>query len=115
MTYRQRWGNKYGAKSTIHNGVQYHSKREAAYAAELDIRKKAGDIASWERQIPIVLMVNGQKICRYYVDFLVEYDGGRKQLVEVKGFETEVWRLKRLLLEATFLKDHPDYEYLVVK
>lgn len=100
--YRQRYGNKYGAKSHIYNGLSYHSKKEAGYAAELDIRKKAGDISDWERQIKISLDVNGHHIANYYVDFLILHNDQTREYVEVKGFETPEWKLKWSLFEALF-------------
>jgi len=38
--------NKYNAKSTEYGGLIYHSKKEAGYAQELDLRIKAKDIKS---------------------------------------------------------------------
>src|SRR6476661_2411625 len=103
MTWYERRGNKFGAKSTIYNGIQYHSRKEAGYAAELDLLKKAGEIKDWERQVKISLDVNGHHITNYFCDFLVTMKDGSQELHEVKGFETEIYRLKLLLLEATYL------------
>lgn len=92
--YFQKRQNKYGAKSATYNGHTYHSKKEAAYAAELDIRVRIGELKRWERQVPIELRVNDQKICTYTIDF-VEYDlRGNVMYTEIKGFETPEWRLK---------------------
>jgi hypothetical protein len=114
--WRSRWmKNKYGAKSTIYNGIQYHSKMESKQAADLDLLKRAGEIKEWDRQIPIELDVNGRHICKYYVDFRVFHNDDSVELIEVKGFETEVFRLKRKLLEATYLKENPNVRYTVVK
>lgn len=114
--WRQRRGNKYHAVSVMYNGRQYHSKKEAAYAAELDLRLKAGDINAWFPQYKVELIVNKYHICDYYVDFQVFHKNGQVELVEVKGFETEVWRLKRKLLEATVIaKAKGKIEYTVVK
>ena len=115
MIYFQKRGNKYGAKSSIYNGIAYHSKKEAGYAQELDLRIKAKDIKKWERQVPIELRVNGELIAKYYVDFKIYHNDKSEELVEVKGFETEVFRLKRKLLEATLLKEHPEIIYTIVK
>ena len=49
------------------------------------------------------------------VDFLVRYSDGRKELVKVKGYWTDVARLKRKLLEATFFKNLPEIAYRVVR
>lgn len=113
--YRNRFSNnKYHAKSTIYNGVKYHSKKEAAYAAELDLRQKAGEIERWERQVKISLDVNGFHIANYYIDFIVYYPDGTREYVEVKGFETEVWQLKWKLFEALY-HEQQDYRLIVVK
>lgn len=115
MTWYLKKGNKYGANSSIYNNIAYHSKKEAGYAQELDLRVRAKDIKSWERQIPIVIKINDFKICTYWVDFLIHHNNGNKELVEVKGFETDLWRIKRKLLEAVYLVENPEYTYTVVK
>lgn len=115
MYYQTRSNSKYHNVSKIYNGRSYHSKFEAAYAQELDLRLKAGDIKEWTPQVKISLDVNGRHICNYYCDFEVTYPDDSVELVEVKGFETEIYRLKRKLLEATYLLDNPGVRYLVVK
>lgn len=113
----QKPGNKYHAHSTQYEGITYHSKKEAAYAQELDLRVRGKDIKNWERQIPIELRAgpDNLKICTYYVDFLIHHKNGDKELVEIKGFETDLWRMKRKLLEALWLPEHPEYSYTVIK
>ena len=117
MTYIQRSGNKYHAKSTEYGGVVYHSKLEAAYAEELDWRVHAKDIKSWDRQVKLPLKVNGMLIANYYLDFIVTHNNGTKEFVEVKGHETEVWKMKWKILEATFeeFKESPDDFLTVIK
>ena len=117
MTYLQRSGNKYHSKSTQYEGVVYHSKLEAAYAQELDLRAKAKDIRSWECQVKLDLKVNGVHITNYYIDFVVTHNDGSREFVETKGFETETWRLKWKILEATFddFKQDPDDRLTVIK
>ncbi len=115
MTWYQKRGNKYGAKSILYEGKQYHSKREAGYAAELDLLKKAGEIKEWERQIKIPLGVNGCHITNYFIDFKIEHMNGDIEFVEVKGFETDVWRLKWKLFEALAPIMFPGAKLTVVK
>lgn len=111
--FRQRNSfNKYRAASSSYNGILFHSKKEAAYAAELDLRKKAGDILNWERQVKLSLDVNGYHITNYFIDFKVTYPDQTIELVEVKGFETPEWKLKWKLAEA-ILSDK--YKMVVVK
>lgn len=115
MTWHQRYGSKYGAHSTEYNGVVYHSKKEAQYALELDLRIKAGEVERWERQVRISLDVNGYHICDYYLDFKVWLTDGSVEMVEVKGFETQVWRLKWKLFEALYGRANPEHKLVVVK
>lgn len=116
MTFRIRNSNsKYYAQSTRYNDRLYHSKFEASYARDLDLLIKAKEIKSWEPQVRISLDVNGYHICNYVVDFRVITKDDTVQLHEVKGFETDMFRMKRKLLEATYLHDNPDIEYIIIK
>ena len=94
--------NKYDNQSSTYNGVIYHSHKERSYAQELDLRVKAGELKEWKRQVPIDLVVNGIKICRYYIDFVEIDPKGNETYVEIKGYETAVWRLKWRLFDALF-------------
>lgn len=94
-----------------YNGTVYHSKAEARYAAELDLQKRVGLIREWSNQVPFQITVNGVNICKVVVDFSVVYSDGRTQYVEIKGKETEAYRLKRKLLAACY----PDLDYVVLK
>lgn len=82
------------------------SKKEAGYAQELDYLKKARDpknrVVSFERQVPFQIVVNGIKICKYLADFKVHYADGRIEIVDVKGVRTQMYRLKKRLVEAQF-------------
>lgn len=100
--YWQKRQNKYGNKSAEYNGHVYHSIKEAAYARELDLRLRAGDLREWKRQVPIELWVNGHKICRYVIDFLEIDKNGGEMWTEVKGFKTPEWELKWKLFEALY-------------
>lgn len=117
MTYLQKSGNKYHSKTTQVGGHTYHSKLEAAYAEELGIRLLAKDIKGWERQVKLDLRVNGTHIANYFIDFIVTHNDGRREFVEVKGFETEVWKMKWRILETTFdqFKTGPDDSLTVIK
>lgn len=92
-------------------GVVYQSAAEAKYAFGLDGLKSAGRIKGWERQVPIEIVVNGVLVCKLKVDFRVWPITGNPWLIEVKGHETELCRLKRKLLKAC----RPELDYRVVK
>lgn len=117
MMYFQKSGNKYHAKSNQFQGITYHSKLEAAYAEELELRRMAKDIKSWDRQVKLDLKVNGMHITNYYIDFVVHHNDGSREFVETKGLELGEWKMKWRILEATFddFKKHPDDRLTVVK
>lgn len=94
--------NKYNAKSTNYNGYNYDSKKEAEYAMDLDWKIKAGLVEKFERQCKFDLRVNDEHITNYFIDFKVYYTDGHIEYVEVKGFPTEVWRLKWMITKAIF-------------
>lgn len=110
MTYFQT--NRYISTKKVNVGGQkYDSKFEAGYGQELDLRKKAGDIKDYARQVKLDLSVNGYHICNYYIDFVVTNKDGSKDYVELKGLSMPVFRLKWKLFEALFdtdFKEHPD-------
>jgi hypothetical protein len=57
-------------------------------------------------------MVNGSFICELRIDFAIKDEEGMAwRYVEIKGFETEVYKLKRKLLLAVY----PGLQYTVVK
>lgn len=110
--------NRYRKYNNVHQtygGYSYMSRAEADYAAELDLRVKGKDIQSWERQYKVSIDYNGKHICNYYVDFRILHNDNSYELVEIKGMETETWRLKRKLLEYMWLPEHLDHSYTVVK
>lgn len=99
-------GNKYGSKKTDYNGVIYDSKREANFAAHLDYLKHTIDprekVVDVKRQVPFPVQINNQHICKYLADFVVTYSDGRTEVIDVKGFKTEVYRLKKKMVEAQY-------------
>lgn len=97
--------NKFNAQKTSYNGVMYDSKVEAAYAAKLDILRKAPGaerVVNVERQVKFPFDYNGKHICSYQADFVITYADGRKEYHEVKGFETRESVIKRKLMDAFY-------------
>lgn len=109
MTWPRR--SKYGAIRTEYNGKKYHSKREAAYAQELDLRVRAGELTSWDSQYRIPLRVNGELVCHYVVDFVEHEAQGTDTYTEIKGMETQTFKLKWKLFEVLY----PDLKKKIVK
>jgi len=103
--------SKYNNKTKQYNGRTYDSIREANHAEELDWRIKAGEIIEVIPQYKIDLRINERHIANYYIDFKVILSDGDIEYHEVKGFETEVWRLKWKMTEALF----PDYTLIIIR
>lgn len=83
---------KYRNHPTEVDGIRFDSKREARYYEQLKLRKAAGEVSYWLRQVPLHLPGG----TRYVVDFLVFFtDGAPPSFVDVKGRETQVFRVKR--------------------
>lgn len=87
----------------------YDSVKEANYAADLELRRRFGDIADWKPRIRIPLggpgsqrlvALDGARQACYVADFLVIRNDGSPEVHEVKGFDngkdpvTRVWKLK---------------------
>ncbi len=94
-----------------YNGRVYHSKSEAEYAQRLDFQVKAGIVTQYLCQAVLPITVNAVLICKVVVDFKVFMADGTEEYVEVKGFETETFRLKKKLLLACY----PGIRYTVLK
>lgn len=86
--------NKYGNKKTIVDGINFDSKAEARYYTELKLREQAGEIEIIEIQ-PKVYLTDARIL--YKPDFLIRETQGPKVWIDVKGFETPVFKIKKKL------------------
>ena len=80
--------NKYSAIKQTYNGRVYHSKKECE--------------------------VNGIKICNYYMDFKVIHLDGSVELIEVKGYKTDVWKIKWKLTEVLINEIEPNAKLTLI-
>jgi hypothetical protein len=97
--------NKYSAVRTLYNGEWYDSKKEARYAAQLELLKHAmyakDRVVKVERQ-PVYELVQKPNRMTYRADFRVTYADGRVEVVDVKGVKTPVFKLKLKLMKALY-------------
>lgn len=110
---------KYGNTKTEYNGRKYDSKFEAGVAADLDIRKRAGEILDWEPQFKVEMWAcncHGDRVMKksHKVDFRVHELDGSFTLLEAKGFETQDYKDRRKWLEKLWLPENLDHVYHVV-
>lgn len=103
--------NKYHAKKTTVDGIEFDSAAEARRYTDLLLLQRAGQISGLTRQVPFVLApgcrLHGDKRSRpeirYVADFVYSALPSGVVIVEdVKGMDTPMSRLKRHLM-ATVL------------
>lgn len=89
---------KFNAKPKEVDGIRFDSKKEADYYLKLKYAKKAGDVVMFLRQVPFDLP-GGVK---YRLDFQEFWADGTVRFVDVKGYATEVYKLKKAQVEALY-------------
>lgn len=94
--------NKYRAKKTTLDGIQFASKKEADRYWELKILQKQNKIRNLKLQVPYVLYVNNHNICKYIADFVYDDSQGNSIVEDVKGMPTPAYRLKKKLMKAIY-------------
>jgi len=112
--------NKFGAEKAEFKGKIYDSKFEASTAADLELRKRAGDIKDYDIQYMVeswAYREDGAKgfLVKHKVDFRIHHNDGSFELYESKGVETDDYKWRRKHLENIWLPLHPDHTYTVVK
>lgn len=91
--------HKYAAKAVVIDGIRFDSRREGRLYESLKARVAAGEVAFFLRQVPIHLQ-GGTKLV---IDFLVFFTDGRPpEFLDAKGFETQVFKVKRREVEAAY-------------
>ena len=93
--------NKYGAVRKEVDGHVFHSTAEAKRYIELKRRESLRVISGLEIQPRFPINVDGHHVCDYVADFAYQTSDGYV-VEDVKGFKTEVYRLKKKLVEAIY-------------
>ena len=107
-----KWGK---AKRCEYGGHWYDSLFEAGYAKDLDLLKKAGEVVDWVPHVMIPLIVNGETITKYTIDFVVEMKDGTIEYVETKGYFDDYARLRWKLFQAIVPYIYPGAKCVLVK
>lgn len=109
--------SKYRNRKTTIDGITFDSKAEARRYAELKLLEKVGEIRDLELQ-PRFRLVDGfkknGKVFRpidYIADFKYVDREGKTIVEDVKGKETEVFKIKQKLFEMKY----PGLELKIVK
>ena len=108
--------NKYGNKKIIVDGIQFDSIKESARYRELKLLERAGEIQELELQPRFLLLEGFKKNGKTYrkIDYIADFkyiEKGQVIVEDVKGKETDVFKLKHKLFEYKYL----DYELKIIK
>ncbi len=93
-----RFRHKFNAKPTELDGIKFASKKEAKYYHELKLRQAAGEVLFFLRQVPFHLPGNVRYVCDF-AEFLAD---GQVRFVDVKGYKTDMYKLKVKQVKAVF-------------
>jgi len=96
--------NKYRNIPTVVDGLRFASKAEARRYQELCLLQRAvavytANSVRWFIRQPSFDLPGG---VRYIADFLVIWDDGRITVEDVKGVETQVFKIKKKLFEEKY-------------
>lgn len=103
--------NKYHNKKIVVEGKTFDSKKEANRYQALKMLENANIIRNLSRQVPFELVPkqDGERAVKYIADFVyVETATGKIIVEDVKGYRTDVYKIKRKLFKWRY----PEYEFL---
>lgn len=93
--------SKYNARKTTVDGIKFDSAKEAEFYGSLKLLLRAGAIKGFCRQARFSLL-QGDENTEYVADFVIFNNDGTCRIVDVKGVETDVFKLKMKMFKAQF-------------
>lgn len=90
--------SKYNAIKTIVDGITFDSKKEAHYYSQLKVAKQNGDLVAFYMQVPFKLPGK----TKYILDFLEIWKSDVIKHVDIKGFVTPIFALKKRQVEEIY-------------
>lgn len=92
--------NKYGARKVYTQDGVFDSQKEYRRWRELKLCEIAGNITHLERQVAFELIPkqDGERAVYYVADF-VYFEQGKKVVEDVKGYVTDVFKIKKKLMK----------------
>lgn len=108
--------NKYRNKKVIVDGEEFDSKKEVNRYKELRLLERAGEISNLELQPRFLLQDKFKKNGKTYrkIEYVADFkyiENGKKIVEDVKGIQTDVFKLKHKIFE----KVYPDLELRIIK
>lgn len=80
------------------DGHVFDSKKEAEYYSDLKLKLRAGAIKGFCLQ-PIFILADGLK---YKADFIVFNNDNTTEIIDVKGFKTKEYKVKKKVFEDKY-------------
>ena len=107
--------NKYYNKKIIIDGHEFPSKKEGNRYLELKLLQRAGEISNLELQPKFILQEKFKKKGKTYreISYIADFkyiEKGQVIVEDVKGKETEVFKIKHKLFEYKY----PDLELRII-
>lgn len=96
--------NKYHNKKVIIDGIKFDSQKEGNYYLKLRMLEKAGKIRDLKLQVPFVVLETFKvddrtyRKTKYIADFTYFDDKDKLHVIDVKGFRTKEYELKKKLM-----------------
>ena len=108
--------NKYRNKKVIVDGEEFDSKKEGNRYKELKLLLKAGEISNLELQPKFLLQDSFKKNGKTFrkIEYIADFqyiENGKTIVEDVKGMQTDVFKLKHKIFE----KVYPDLELRIIK
>jgi len=93
--------SKYGNTKVTVDGITFDSKQEAARYGELQLQQMAGLITQLTVHAVLPIYYGTVLVCNYKCDFQY-FRAGARVVEDVKGFSTDVYKLKKKLVKAVY-------------
>lgn len=95
---------KYNNNRIKVDGILFDSQKEADYYSDLKMQLRAGVIKGFCRQPEFILQegIGETKPITYKGDFIIWHLDGTSEIIDVKGFCTEVYKIKKKMFKAKF-------------
>jgi hypothetical protein len=90
--------HKYKAKAVKVNDIHFSSTAEAKRYKELEALKNNGEVLFFLRQTPFHLPAKVKYVC----DFTVFWKDGNVTFEDVKGFKTDLYKVKKKMVEELY-------------
>ena len=90
--------HKFSAIAVEHDGIRFDSLKEGRYYLDLKLRQQSGEVLFFLRQVPLHLP--GGTVMR--IDFQEFHTDGTVHFIDVKGYPTESFKIKKREVEAIY-------------